>query len=289
MTEIELCYTGGLADRHALDFYDASRALAGFQRSLALVTHLVVNGEIITQAPSLRNAQIIIEAPEEGSWRTRALIVFGAAWAALSAGADSPAGQVITSIYDYILNETMGFHVDYDKTLQQQYREHLQQKGITREKLDSLMEKTESSISEMHRPIRASETAKYARVIERRGGRSPRELGPIMSYITADYIATTVRSEDSERLTGVVSSYNINTFKGRLFSYEHNRPIAFELMEQARRPATIGLITRSLQLNSAKRDDPRAVIDVSAHKLESSTGRLKSLHVTEARAPEALP
>lgn len=54
MTDIKLKFEGNLSDNHVLDFYDAARAMMGFQRSLALTTHLVVNGEIITQAPSLK-------------------------------------------------------------------------------------------------------------------------------------------------------------------------------------------------------------------------------------------
>jgi hypothetical protein len=59
MVAMTLRYSGGLSDNNVLEMYDASRGLAGFQRSLALTAHLVINGEIITQAPSLRGAQII--------------------------------------------------------------------------------------------------------------------------------------------------------------------------------------------------------------------------------------
>jgi hypothetical protein len=70
-----LKYSGALADDSRLDFYDVSQALIGFQRSLALTTHLVLTGEIITQAPSLDKAQIFLDTPEPGSWKITAIIV----------------------------------------------------------------------------------------------------------------------------------------------------------------------------------------------------------------------
>ena len=90
MIEVELRYTGNLADHNRLDFYDASQALMGLQRSLAIFTHLALNGEVITQAPSLKGAQIITEAPREGSFRSKAWIVIGGMFAMGSVGKDSP-------------------------------------------------------------------------------------------------------------------------------------------------------------------------------------------------------
>jgi hypothetical protein len=284
MIELTLRYTGGLADQNFLEFYDAARALSGFQRSLAIATHLALNGEIITQAPALKGAKILTQAPSEGSFKSKAWIILGGAVTLGSVGSDSPVGQVITSIYDYMLSETMGFHVDYSKTLQVQYHDHLEKMKITEEKLDSAMEKSESGINDMHRPIYASKTATMADIhVNQRD--LARKLGPDMSIITYEYIAHTSRDSDAVEIYGVVSSYNINTFRGRFFSFEHQRPIPFELMENARTEEMISLIARSLTLNAvaraAKRNDPNAYIEVVAHKLESSTGKLKSLHIVK--------
>ncbi len=73
-----LSYKGSAADKRHIDLYDASQALVGFQRPLALTTHLVINGEIITQAPSLKGAQVLALPAEEGSWKMAAVILTGA-------------------------------------------------------------------------------------------------------------------------------------------------------------------------------------------------------------------
>jgi hypothetical protein len=271
-----LQYDGALADRHFIDFYDASRALAGFQRSLALITHLVVNGEVITQAPALKGAQIVTMPPEEGSWKTAAMIL-SAAFAAGSVGKDSPVGHIITSLYDYVLYETMGFHVDYDKTLQQQYDEHLRELGVTQSKVNSVMEKVQPSILDMHRPITASGTAKIAHVFSGTNADSP--LGPEMNILTADYIISETQSDEDEEFAGVVSSYNINTFRGRFYLFEETRPIPFELAESCRSRRDTGLVISSLGLNDADRSDPRATVIMTGRRISTKAGRLKKILV----------
>ena len=101
MTDIKLKFEGNIADNHVLEFYDAARAMSGFQRSLALTTHLVLNGEIITQAPALKNAEILISTPSPGSWEIIATVI-GAAWVAGTASKDTPLGHMLHSVYDYV-------------------------------------------------------------------------------------------------------------------------------------------------------------------------------------------
>jgi len=74
MISFTLSFEGRDTDRHEIDFYDVAQALIGFQRSLAITTHLVLNGEVITQAPSLKNARVFATPPEEGSWKILATI-----------------------------------------------------------------------------------------------------------------------------------------------------------------------------------------------------------------------
>jgi hypothetical protein len=121
---ISLTYRGRAADNNVLDLYDAGQALVGFHRSLALTTHLVLNNEIITQATALKGAQILSFPPHEGSWKSTAVVIIGGIYALGSVTKDSPVGNLISSAYDYVIHETLGFHVDYAKTLGQQYEEY---------------------------------------------------------------------------------------------------------------------------------------------------------------------
>src|SRR6187549_2237579 len=124
--EFTLSYGGSDSELHRIDLYDISQALIGLQRSLALTTHLVLNNEIITQSPSLKGAHIFAMPPDEGSWRIKVAIIAGTATALYNLGTapkDTPLGHLIYSAYDYVLPESLGVHVDYDRTLGQLYKE----------------------------------------------------------------------------------------------------------------------------------------------------------------------
>ena len=60
-------------------------------------------------------------------------------------------------------------------------------------------------------------------------------------YIVEDYVEEEVIS-----IRGFVSSYNSNTFKGRVYVPVEERPIPFELAETVRDQACIQLIVDSL-------------------------------------------
>lgn len=279
MLDFELKFDGAEADRGLLEFYDASRALAGFQRSLALTVHLVLHGEIITQAPAAKGFTIYVPPFEEGSWKTKAKVMLGMAFVAGSVGKDSPVGQVITSVYDYALQSTLGFPVDYDKTLQQQYFEN-QQDPITESKIDSLCEKIEASVADMHRPIVISKSAKRGQIF--RCGHEREMVGPLMSPLTYDYVKQTKKEDEEEQSVGYISSYNINTFTGRIYSIEEDRPIPFELDEGTRDKRTVGIITRSQHYNGQTPFDDRALVTLTCNRLVSVTGRVKRLLVLSA-------
>lgn len=279
MTDVKLKFDGRLAENHVLDFYDAARAMTGFQRSLALTTHLVMNGEIITQAPSLKNAEILVTTPDAGSWELVASIV-GVAWIAGTASKDTPLGHLLYSVYDYVVANTLGFHVNYERSLYESHKDALLEKNITPEKLDSLMEKTESSIADMHRPIVASKTANQAGLfwITYDG---EKKIGPEMSGLSYDYISRTVRRDEVIAHEGLVSSYNVNTFKGRIFLPKEQRPIPFELGDGARTSSNVNFITSSLRTNASSRGTTDGLVTLHGNRLESSTGRLKALIVQD--------
>lgn len=231
--EFSLIFEGRESDEHIIDLYDVSRALMGFQRSISLTTHLVLTGEIITQSTALSGARIVTFPSEEGSWKTTALVV-GALGTSLytlgTAPKDTPIGHLVRSAYDYVVNETLGFHVDYEKTLLQQYNEtkksieNLPQ--LPQSKLDSLIEKCEIALKDIHRPIVESRTAASARISSRTSG-GVKEIGSSFTPNTYQYISFTEREVNSLRIFGKVSSYNSNTYKGRIYIDEERRPIPF--------------------------------------------------------------
>lgn len=192
------------------------------------------------------------------------------------------------SAYDYVVSETLGFHVDYEKTLGQQYEE-LKSKGETdlpileQHRLDSLREKCENAILDMHRPIVKSETAVRAEITGTIGGRSLKFDHPL-SRSTFEFARETITSEAPSEFVGRVTSYNTNTYKGRIYVPNSGRPIPFKLTTDARDLRSVSLVTESLVANG---QDPEhqnfraGFIICKAFKNTSRSGQLKSIDVVE--------
>jgi len=282
-----LSYSGEESDDSLIDLYDVAQALVGFQRSLALTAHLVINGEIITQSPSLKGARIFTLPPEEGSWKITT-IVLAAGTVLYSIGTaqnNSPIGHLVYSLYDYIVSESLGVHVDYNKSLGKLYEEAKKQelpvKPVKQYQADSLLEKCHTAIQEMHRPIYKTQTAAEAEITANVDGNdSP--LKTTLTQETYDFIHETRTADSPETFKGRVTSYNTNTFKGRIYIPMFGKPVSFQLGPNVRTQKTARLITTSLG-HTAVRSDAEIGSEVYfvAFRNTSKTGHLKWLSVIQ--------
>lgn len=281
-----LSYEGKQTDDHHIDLYDAAQALMGFQRSLALTTHLILNDEIITQAPSLRGARILAEPSEPGSWKITAIVSTATAMFALgSAQNNSPIGHLLFSLYDYVISESLGVRVDYNKSLGVLYEEAQQRKQllprVTQSQADALVEKCDRAVIEMHRPIVKSETATRCVIT---GGRWGHEV-PLQVFLDEEsyaFIHETVSDRVPNIYKGRVSSYNTNTFKGRIFIPAIGRAVAFELEPHTQSQRAVKVVTTSLFHSGLKQfNEPGCLIYIVAFRNTSKSGTLKSFTVSK--------
>lgn len=282
---LTISYTGGLASTHRVDFYDIAQALLGFQRSIALTTHLVLNNEIITQAPYLKGATIHALPPIDGSWKLNAIVVFSGIYGLGTLQNNSPLGHLIFSLYDHVVSESLGVHVDLNKSLGALYRE-ANSKGqklpkIQQHQADSLIEKCSTAIQEIHRPIYKTATATRAEI----SGVIGQQTLPMHSAFTLqtwEFIRETQKSVAPRHFAGRVSSYNSNTFKGRIFVSEFGRSVPFELAKKIRNDFVVELVTTSLQANALRRfATAEEYIFFTAFLLTSRAGYLKELAITK--------
>ncbi len=286
---LTLSFDGNQSSNHEIDLYDVARALIGFQRSLALTTHLVLHNEIITQAPALKEAFILADPASEGSWKlpAKVMVPLSMLYSLNFVPSTSPVGHLVRSVYDYVVNETLGFHVDYDKSLGQQYEELKKTDSklpiLEQHRLDSLAEKCEIPMKEMHRPIKGRETALSASITAWTSPKTIRIIGPTLNADTFECISKTETNETIHMVIGKIASYNSNTFKGRIYVLEEKRPIPFELLDDARTLKSINLITNSLVHNArrAADEDIQGLVYCRTYKNTSTTGILKSLSILE--------
>ena len=285
IASFELSYDGSTADAHVVDFYDVSRALIGFQRSLAITTHLVLNNEVITQAPALKGAYIVCMPAEAGSWKMTATVaatLIGGVWAIGTAPKDTPLGNLVSSAYDYVISESLGFHVDYDKTLGRQFEEAkkagIPVKSLPKERFDSVIEKADSSIKDIHRPIAKSKTAASGS-ISKVGETGTHPIGERFDQETWEYMSYSTVDENSAVLFGRASSYNINTFHGRVYLRNYLRPIPFQLDDSAKSPRQIAIILESLSNNGNNLKNGKDMKFI-AYAQRGKSGRIKQIFVT---------
>lgn len=280
--ELILSYEGNEASGHALDFYDAAVALLGFQRSLAITTHFVLNNRVITQAPALQGARLLVYPPEAGSWRVKARVEPGD-------GASGPAPHqteaLVNAAYDHVLARTLGYSTpstaEVVELLESRKGTGLPGADASIERFDAVIEKCEAAIRDMHRPIVASRTASEAGITSSvRDG--VRHYPYSLSAQSLENIRGRIRANNYLEYFGRISSYNINTYKGRIYISDYKRPIPFELLESARTPNSVDAIIRSMANNVGSNSSRAGVANILAYPVETEAGRLRSLQVVAA-------
>lgn len=290
---IYLSYEGSFADSHLLDFYDFVRAIQGFERSLALTTHLVLNREVITQVTALKGAQILCSPPQAGSFKFPGWIVAASAatFALGSLKNDNPLGHIIYSTYEYVVFEATGQKVDYEESLRETY-EKAKKQGSTglimprKSQLDSLIEKVEPSISDMHRPVMGSKTADSVRIYDSRTLKSKSGSPIVLDASTHEGLRYRKRGSALEKHAGCVSSFNMNTFNGRIVTSPETRPIPFYITPAGRNPKYIKRIVNSFSNNISQPYSEESFVKITAFVDRTRTGRIAKFNIVRVTETE---
>src|SRR5262245_44922668 len=117
----------------------------------------------------------------------------------------------------------------------------------------------------VHRPIFESGTATRARITARLPEREDL-IGHELTAQTAEYLRFTKRTDNVVVQGGVITSYNVNTFRGRVYVPAEGRPIPFELSDTARGEAEIA---ESLQRFATDQQGPRVEVSFRCSELRS--------------------
>jgi uncharacterized protein YegP (UPF0339 family) len=151
---------------------------------------------------------------------------------------------------------------------------------ITESQLHSAAEKCENAIQEIHRPIIKSRTAISASIFTNLNETDSRI---ILDSRTYDHLNDIEELPESEKVEGYISSYNINTFKGRIYLPALGRPISFELSDSMRTVAIVNLITRSLAINAEKENLADALLECIVYKRQSRQKHLKGFKIVSIK------
>ena len=209
-------------DSHVLPAYDAAQALYGIARSLSITTHYALNGRVIHQAPSLKNARVLVTPPRAGSFEFIVPIVdlvtsrevVQQVTAGVIVGAGGLAGKLIYDLTKLIYRRATG---------QPEKNTSDEVARLQREKhgdIDALTEIINQDIQRIPRPFLGANVT-YLNIY---GGEN--HIGGF-DQKTYDYAKTKVLGDKPEEFVGNVASFNANTFNGGLWLKEEGRVIAF--------------------------------------------------------------
>jgi hypothetical protein len=281
----KLSFQGSVSDEHLVDAYDVGRAILGLQRSVAITTNFILTGDIVTQAPAIKGFSLVALPPRNGSWEWVMVLMGGgtitsaAMYQILTAPKDTPLGHLVTSAYAAVLKRATGIDLDYDTTIgasmEQARNQGLIPKNVTPERLESVVEKTENSLIDLHRPIQASGTANQAFLYSGFDKASLVQL----DLDTFDFISSGIFDSERSELEGEVSSYNMNTFSGRIYVSSLQRTIPFKLQEPGKTDAQISRIARSLYNNVEKLDRDDKKVLVEGYFVRTKNGRVKRFNI----------
>lgn len=199
---------------------------------------------------------------------------------------DTPLGHLVYSAYDYVVSASLGFSVDYSRSLGKVYRE-IREKDpsvpvIDEERYDSLIEKCETSFKNMHRPIVKSESSLRAKIFADIGIGTYLRI-PELNKKTYDYINYSIEGDNFVKFTGAISSYNINTYSGRIFIPDLQRTISFKLGKQAIWPSNISIVADSLSRNASQSLRYIRDIEIEAIPFYSRSERIKYLIIVDLK------
>lgn len=226
---ISLKYDGGEdATNSQIDLYDLSTALNGFHRSLALTSHLYFHEEIITRAPSARGIKIVSSPPVEGSFEIIATLLVAGLYKVSTAPKDTPLGHLVSSLYELAIFKCTGQPLDYSTTI---FHRQIKDR-FNNSQIESLSQKLESSVKNMHRPI-LTHSAKRSQIAVNDKSRLT------FDSKTLDLTNKLTIDSDPSMFGGRVAGYSANTRSGMIYSVEEKRAIPFELERNAQVDSSI--------------------------------------------------
>jgi len=208
MEELKLSfrYAHGNADDGRLNLYDASVALGGISRAIAIITHAYLNGEVCKRADYAKGAQFYIETPKRGSFVYETIIDMAAS--AIASG-------LFYEFVKHVFTEAIG------KTNQTDFLAEML-KDRTEPTLGELPASLENPLQHMLRPIKTNKDITLTvndpvdNVLIYLDQEATRYLNPV----TKPY---------PYPVMGYVTKYNVLSGWGKFFDIATGGPISFKL------------------------------------------------------------
>lgn len=225
--EVLVKFQGGEASRNVIDMYDGSAALFGLAKTFLISSHFLVNERVTFHAPAAKGVRCYMRTSRPGSWEQVVQIALDHKEFALGvAGAVSK--DILKDFTKVVLTHGIGRPV---KAATKYVRDLLQRRDAD---FDALREATEGPLREAHRTIRSR--SNRVRLATTGGER-------IASFDddSRRYVTDVIVDERRHDVVGAISSYNVNSKRGRIYDADLRRTVPFELAEDVSRRARLAI------------------------------------------------
>lgn len=202
---LKFIFEKGSADSHRLDLYDASIALNGIARAVAITTHAFINGEIKKHGQSAHGAQLLLLPTRSGSFIIDATVILF----------QTAAAGLFYDFLKYSFHEAVGLGDD-DQHIQRSLQARIEPT------IGELPATLETALDDMHRPIRQDN--KMTLTVTRPRG----EVLASFDKVTATYLEPRVVPMEGP-ITGNVTKYNALSRWGKFYDQSLGRTVSFHL------------------------------------------------------------
>lgn len=239
--EIIAKFDGGDAESHLLPAFEGSQSIEGIARTITLVAHYMVTGEVRKRYPFDNTARLYLAPPRAGSFESLFSLLTDpntrlvtTASGVLAIGV---ASNMIVELLKLVAKRAVG--QDHTPNMQEVTRLVAQRPG----EIEALGEAVEPSLKKAHTVI--SNGAGQVVIIS--GSNNIIRL----DERTKSYILTTERDHDVRQLLVSVGMLNANTRNGRVYNHELKRTVPFHVINDAN-PRTLPNLAQSLQRYSSR-------------------------------------
>lgn len=223
--DINIRFLGGDASLSRLDMYDGSAALFGFAKTFLISSHFLVNERVIFQAPAAKGVRCYLRTSHPGSWEQVVQIVVDNQEFLLGVGA-ATAKDILKDFTKLVLAQGIGRPA---RAITRHVRDLLARKGSD---VEALKEATEGSLRDAHRTV-GMDGRTSIRLI------SNRERIATFDEGTKRYVTDVIAESGTHDVMGNISSYNVNSRRGRIYDVALGRTVPFVLDNLVPRRARI--------------------------------------------------
>lgn len=277
--KIRVRYEGGLADQNALPGYDGVTSIDGITRAVHIATHAYMTGEVVTRAPALKRATILLKPARQGSFIFDLLVLMEANPATTSAAVALSAAPFYDFLKTAFKRATGAIDAEPETPHLRQLYERKEPPRLIKPPadLDELAEALEGSLQATHRPIGDDGT------IENISIGSSRQTLIEFDEETKGWVNTQDEAVGRELVRGNVTRYNSLSRNGRAYidQFERVVPVRPDGDFQA---GDLAYLTWSLHGSNIGDSNK---IDMNVRRVTSASGKVKRLLLADCtRAPQ---